>query len=224
MKKTFNILIIGLLLAVITSCGKDNFDEPGAILKGKIVYNGQQIQVRGTGEAIQLQLYQDGYALKDPINVFVGQDGTFSAALFNGEYKLVMRENNGPWVYSRDALVVNVKGTTEMELNVTPFFTISDENISISGSSVNASFTINQIVNTAHVEKIYLILSKTQFADEVNNIYRKDISDVGVGQVNVSGDFGDNKDVTNAKFIYGRVGVKTNGTEQAIWSPVVKLK
>jgi len=224
MKKIFNILIAGLSLLLITSCGKDNFDEPGSTLKGKIVHNGQQIQVRGTGEAIQLQLYQDGYEKYDPIPVYVGQDGTFSASLFNGEYKLVMRENNGPWVYMRDTLVVNVKGTTEMELNVTPFFTISGENISISGSSINASFTINQIVSTAKIDKVYLILSKTQFADEVNNIYRKDISDVNTGQVNISGDFGDNKDVANAKFIYGRVGVKAQGTEQAIWSPVIKLK
>jgi hypothetical protein len=96
-----------------------------------------------------LQLYQDGYALHDAISVYVGQDGAFYASLFDGEYKLVTRDGNGPWVNSRDTTIVNVKGKTEIQLNVTPYFSYSNENISVSGSKMNASFTINKIVSTA---------------------------------------------------------------------------
>lgn len=218
------ISLIAMLLVVITSCGKDNFDAPESTLKGAIVYNGKALDLRGTGEAIQIQLYQDGYALSDPINVFVGQDGAFSAKLFNGEYKLVTRDGNGPWVNSRDTLVVNVKGTTEINLEVTPYFLISGENISVSNSTMNASFTINRIVSTAEIDKVMLILSSTQFADDVNNVFRQDISDISDGQVNLSADISGNKDVANAKALFGRVGVLTKGADQAIYSQIVRIR
>lgn len=218
------INLIVILLVVITGCGKDNFDEPNATLKGTIVYNGEALNLRGTGEAVRLQLYQDGYALHDPINVFVGQDGAFSAKLFNGEYKLVTRDGNGPWVNTRDTTIVQVKGTTEVKLSVTPYFTISGESISVSGSTMNASFTINQIVSTAEIDRVMLILSATQFADDVNNVFRKDFSDTTAGQVSLSADISGNSDVANAKALFGRVGVLAKGADQAIYSPVVRLK
>jgi hypothetical protein len=46
----------------------------------------------------------------------------------------------------------------------------------------------------------------------------------GFRQDILSADTGGNSDVANAKALYGRVGVKTEGTEQAVWTPVVKLK
>ncbi|MDR0393912.1 MAG: DUF3823 domain-containing protein [Tannerella sp.] len=224
MKNISNILSIGLFFVILTGCGKDNFDEPTSTLTGKIVYNGEAIQVRGTGEAIQLQLYQDGYALKDPITVYVGQEGTFSAKLFDGEYKLVTRDNNGPWVNSRDTLIVNVKGRTNIEVNVTPYFTISGTQISISGNTMNASLTINRIVSTAEISRVVLVLSKTQFVDDANNIFRKDITGITAGAETLTADLSGNNDVANAKTLYGRVAVHTNGADQAIYSPVVKLK
>jgi hypothetical protein len=224
MKNILNILSTGLFLVLLTGCGKDNFDEPTSTLTGKIVYNGEAVQVRGTGEAIQLQLYQDGYALKDAITVYVGQEGTFSAKLFDGEYKLVTRDNNGPWVNSRDTLTVNVKGSTNIEVNVTPYFTISGTQISVSGNTMNASLTINQVVSTARISRAVLILSKTQFADDINNVFRRDITDVSTGSVNLSADFSGNNDVANAKALYGRVAIHTDGADQAIYSPVIKLK
>ncbi len=224
MKRILNILSIGLFLALITGCGKDNYDEPNAFLTGKIVYNGETLQLRGTGEAVQLQLYQDGFAKKDPIAVYIGQDGTFSAKLFNGEYKLVTRDNNGPWINTRDTTIVNVNGSTNIELNVTPYFTISDAQISIASNMMNVSFTINQIVSSAKINRVILILSKTQFADDINYVFRKDISDVSPGFVNLSADFSDNRDVTDAKALFGRVAVYTDGVDQAIYSSVIKLK
>jgi hypothetical protein len=213
------------MLLILAACGKDNYDAPESTLMGRLVYNGTQIQVRGTGEAVQLQLYQRGWQKSDPISVFVTQDGSFSAKLFDGTYYLVTRDNNGPWVNTRDTMQIELKGTTSVDVNVTPYFTISGENITISGNTLNASFTINQIVSAAKVEKAYLVLSKTQFVDEVNNIFRSDITEnVAVGSVNVSANLSGNNDVADAKFLYGRVGVKTEGAEQAVWSSVVQLK
>ena len=224
MKNIINILSIGLFLVIITSCGKDNYDEPTSTLTGRVVYNGETLQVRGTGEAVRLQLYQDGYALKNAIDVFVGQDGTFQAKLFDGEYKLVTRDNNGPWVNVRDTTIINLKGSANIDVNVTPYFTISGAQLSLSGNTMNALFTINQIVSTATISRVVLILSKTQFADDTNNVFRQDFSDVSAGSVNFSADFSGNNDATSANVLYGRVAVHTDGADQAIYSPIVKLR
>ncbi len=188
------------------------------------MYNGEALNLRGTGNAVRLQLYQDGYALHDAISVYVGQDGAFSASLFDGEYKLVTRDGNGPWVNSRDTTIVNVKGKTEIQLNVTPYFLISNENISVAGSKMNASFTINKIVSTAKISKVMLILSKTQFADDVNNLFRADITNVSEGAVTLSADISGNTSVANSTYLYGRIGVLAQGADQAIYSPVVQLR
>lgn len=224
MKTIVNILFATMLLLTIAGCGKDNYDEPDSTLNGRVVYGGNAIQLRGTGEAVQLQLYQDGYDKKDPISVYVGQDGTFSARLFGGEYKLVTRDNNGPWVNKRDTLFFTLKGTTNIDVEVTPYFTISDEQISVVGNSLNVTCNIRQNVSSAKLERVYLIVSKTQFADEVNNIYRKDVEGVSEGLVNLNVDLTGSNEVAKAKALYGRVGVKTEGVEQAVWSPVVQLK
>lgn len=224
MKNILHFLSISLFLVIIASCGKDNYDEPGSSLTGQIVYNGEALQVRGTGEAVQLQLYQDGFDKKNPINVYVGQDGAFAASLFNGEYKLVTRDNNGPWVNSRDTTIIQVKGTTEIKLEVTPYFTISGANLSVSSSAMNASFTINKIVSSAEIERVMLILSATQFADDVNNVFRKDFSDISAGSVNLSADISGNSNVSGAKSLFARVGVLAKGADQAIYSTVTRIR
>ena len=224
MKIVSNIFSIILLLVLFSGCGKDNFDAPESKLVGRVTYQGQALNVRGTGEAVQLQLYQDGYEKNDPISVFVGQDGTFSALLFDGEYRLTTRDGNGPWVNSHESVTVHLNGHTEVNLEVTPYFTISNEQLSVEGSAMNASFTINQIVPEAKISRVMLLLSKTQFADDVNNLFRQDFSDVTPGSMNLSANIGGNTEIAKAKALYARVGVLANGADQAIYSPVVRLK
>ena len=220
MKIISNIFSVILLLVLFSGCGKDNFDAPESKLVGRVTYQGQALNLRGTGEAVQLQLYQDG----DPISVFVGQDGTFSALLFDGEYRLTTRDGNGPWVNNHESVTVNLKGHTEVNLEVTPYFMISNEQLSVTGSAMNASFMINRIVPDAKISRVMLLLSKTQFADDVNNLYRQDFSDVVPGSVNLSADISGNTEIVKAKALYARVGVLANGADQAIYSPVVRLK
>lgn len=111
-----------------------------------------------------------------------------------------------------------------MNLEVTPYFMISNEQLSVTGSAMNASFMINRIVPDAKISRVMLLLSKTQFADDVNNLYRQDFSDVVPGSVNLSADISGNTEIVKAKALYARVGVLANGADQAIYSPVVRLK
>ena len=225
MKNILNILSIGLCLMIIASCGLDNFDPPKSQLTGRIVYNGEALQLRGTREAVQVQLYQDGYELNNAISVYVGQDGTFKALLFDGQYKLVTRDNNGPWVNDRDTTIVNVKGNTTVDLNVRPFFTISGSQISLSGNTLSATFTVTQVITTATIQRAELLLSDTQFVDDTYNLFRRDFtSGISPGTVNISADLTGNANVASAKALYGRVAIHTNGASQSLYSPIVRLR
>lgn len=224
MNKYRYIFLIMMAAFVLTSCGLDNYDAPQSRLHGRITYNGETLGLRGTGEAVRLQLYQDGYELRDNIQVFVGQDGTFEAMLFDGEYKLVTRNQNGPWVNTRDTIVVNLKGSAEVEVKVTPFFTISNETITLNGSVLNASFNVNKIVSTANIDYVTLLVSKTSFVDDATNIARKDFKDQQAGALNLSMDMSGNANFAAAKALFARVGVRTVGADQAIYSDIVRLK
>jgi len=223
--KHYRFIFLFMIVAfTVTSCGLDNYDAPQSRLQGKITYNGEELGLRGTGEAVQLQLYQDGYQLRDYIRVYVGQDGSFEALLFDGVYKLVTRDKNGPWVNNRDTIVVNLKGSADVEVPVTPYFTISNELISLSGNVLNATFNVNKIVSTANIDYVTLLVSKTSFVDDVTYIARKDFRNQQPGSLNLSMDLSDNTSVAAAKALFARVGVRAVGADQAIYSDIVRLK
>ncbi|WP_069658951.1 DUF3823 domain-containing protein [Arcticibacter eurypsychrophilus] len=212
------------LLILISGCGKDNYAAPESVLSGRVVYGGEALNLRGTGERVRIQLYQDGYQRRDPIEVFVGQEGTFSAKLFDGHYKLVTRNGNGPWVNDRDTINVEVKGSTQIDVPVTPFFTISNASIALANNTMTSSFTINKIVPTAEIDRILLLLGTTSFVDDEINIMRQNFTSNTTGTVNFTADLTGNSTVSAAKALYGRVCVWTKGADQGIYSPVVRLK
>lgn len=216
------LLIVNICFTV--GCTKDNYDAPTSSLSGQIVYEGKPVNVRGTGDAVVLQLYQHGYDFFNPITVYVGQDGTFTATLFDGEYLLVTRDGNGPWVNSRDSMQVAVKGNTKIELKVTPYFMISNENISLSGSQLSASCAISKIVSTADIANVTLLLNKTQFVDDIYNIYRSDLTNPVAGTASWNVDLSDNSEIAKAKALFGRICVKATGADQGIYSPVIRLR
>lgn len=134
--------------------------------------------MKGTNGGIQLQLYQDGYANHNAINVYATQDGTFSAVLFDGPYKLVTKDKNGPWVNKRDTIYIEVKGKTLCEVKVTPYFTISDENIVLNNNTVSGTCNIQQIVQDSKISQVMLLVSQTTFVDENTNIGRQNLSNI----------------------------------------------
>ncbi|MBK1439723.1 DUF3823 domain-containing protein [Parapedobacter sp. ISTM3] len=224
MRRYLNMLLFPAVVAV-SSCGLDNYDAPESTIYGRVVYNGEPIGVRGTGEAVQLQLYQDGYELRNPIPVYVGQDGTFEARVFDGEYKLVTRDNNGPWVNDRDTTIVNLRGTANVDVPVTPFYTLSNVQLSLSGSSANASFQINEVAGGRDIEYVMILVGKTSFVDDVSYTARLDINDVTEGStITGSLDLTNNADFNSGRALFARVGLRPAGKDQAIYSQVVQLR
>lgn len=220
------IIYLVLFFWWLTGCGLDNYDEPSSTLSGQITYEGEPVRLRGTGEAVQLQLYQDGYELDAPIPVYVKQDGSFEAELFDGVYKLVTRDQNGPWVNSRDTTLVTLDGETQISLEVTPYFTISDVSLTLEGEAkLRGSFTIGRVSPDARVEYAMLLIAKTTFVDDVVNLERIDISDPAAGSsIQLSLDASGNENVVNSKALFARVGVRTVGADQAIYSEVVQVR
>lgn len=220
------ILIITTIVSVLLlGCGKDNYEKPTSIIRGKVTYNGKAIGVRGTAEVIQLQLYQDGYQLKDRIPVHVGQDGSFSAKVFDGQYKLVARNNNGPWIdASQDTLVIDLKGIADVNYEVTPYFTIENVALSLNtDKKLTANFTINKVVQTAELRYYSLLVNRTAFVDDVVNIWRKEYYSASLS-VSLSEDLSSLKDIKSTGVLFARVGVRSNLTEQPIYSEIIRIE
>ena len=225
MKSIIEILIPAVLtLSLTSSCGLDNYDAPQGELRGKITYKGEPLGLKGTGEAVQLQLYQDGYALKGSIPVYVGQEGEFRALLFDGTYKLVTRDHNGPWVNSRDTITFRVNGGATVEVPVTPFFTLSDTHITLNGTTLNGTVRVNRVVPNARIDYLTLVISKTSFVDETSNIARVDLRDIDEGTHTLKLDLKDNSDFSAARKLYARIGVRALGADQCLYSPVISIR
>ena len=228
MNKLFlNIMLATAVAFCLGSCGYDNFDEPESMLAGNIQYNGQNLQLQGSAGSIQLQAYQSGYELKSPITIYVNQDGRFSARLFNGHYKIVTKDNNGPWVNKRDTVEVDVKGNTEVNIPVTPYFLLSDYNCSLSGNLLTVSFRIQQIVNTATMAYGTICIGRTSIVDEQNNAFqiRLNASQLTVGANSFSFNLTDEqkKAISGAVKVTARVGLRTVDADKSIYTNMVTL-
>lgn len=221
MKRSSFLLLFVALATFVSACAVDNYDKPESLLEGRIVYDGQPVQVRDN--AIQLELWQDGYQLKDYIRVQVAQDGTFSAALFDGQYKLVRKANVGPWVTNSDTIVVNLQGNQQLDVPVTPFFTIASPSITKAGNAVNATFTVNQVVQGKEVERVALYVGKTQFVDANYYVKKTEVNTNAVGAKTLTLDVSGLATTLGKNYAFARIGVKTKGTSELIYSPVQKL-
>lgn len=221
MKHIINISFIIFALLITFGCGYDNYEQPKSKLTGRVVYNNQGVQVRGTNSTVRLNLWQRGHELFTAIPVFVTQDGTFSAVLFDGDYALVTQSGNGPWATPQDTVKITVKGDTYVEYPVTPFYTISNPNFTLSGNTLTATFTVSQVTGTQALERAILVINRTSFVDESANIQRVDRTNPGTGQVTMT------MTVTAANLdnvlLNARVGVRVAGRE-AIYTPVSKIK
>ncbi|WP_163358041.1 DUF3823 domain-containing protein [Dysgonomonas sp. 25] len=211
------IIIFGFIALFLTSCDKDNYNPPKITLTGKVTYNGEPIGVRGTDRQVQMQLWQDGYDLYEPIEVYIDQEGSFTAKVFKGEYKLVSRDNHGPWVNNRDTVFVNVKGNMEVDYPVTPYYILSNVNITSSGNIVTATFDIDQITAGKNIESIHLYVNRTQFVDQDNK--KIDVTDPSLttGSHTLTADMS-SFTKPNEQIMYARIGVKIAGVNHTLYS------
>lgn len=220
MKRHLTTLLAGLGL-LAAGCSKDNIKPPTSQLSGRITYQNQPLNVRGGG-SVQLELWQRGEFFRNKIPVYVAQDGSYSATLFDGDYKLTRLRDNGPWQNQSDSITVQVSGNTVVDVPVQPYFTIGTTTITKSGTNVTASVQVNKI-GTRNLDGVVLYLGYTQFVDVSNQAAATtkaaaDITDL-TKPISLTAGI-----PSSAKgSIYARVGVRIQGVNELIYSPVQQI-
>jgi len=219
--KFFSLIVVCASLQLV-GCEYDNYEAPKSTLSGRVVYEGKTVAVRNNGP--QLELWQDGYALRSAIPVYFNQDGTFAVSLFDGEYKLV-RKGDSPWLQqAADTILVEVKGNTIIDVPVTPYFTVTNESFKKNNNSITANFTVNKIVSTANLEYVRLYLGKSILTDQVQQELYIDanLSTLTFGQpTTIVGELPDN--LKNLDYVFVRVGVKSTLSGEYYYTQVQKI-
>jgi len=231
MKNIYLLLWFALGIG-ITSCEFDNYEEPESKLQGRIVYNGEPINV-GYNDVI-MQLWEPGWQLKGAINVSVDQDGSYSAVLFNAPYKLVIQPFQGPFrsikneVTQSDTILVDLKSNQTLDIEVMPYYMIRNIQISKAGSDVTANFGLEKIItdaNAKNVENVTLYINKTTFVDRSNNIATKELNGADITDMNnVSMSVTVPALNTAQNYVFARIGVRIAGVEDMLYSPIQKIQ
>ena len=232
MKMKFHALFFITAIAFFSSCKEDNYDEPKALLSGKVVYKGEPIGVEYN--QVRLQLWQPGWGKLAPIDVEVAQDASYSAMLFNGNYKMVFPVGQGPFMTivkdgaAKDILFVEVNGDKQLDVEVLPFYMIRTPKFSASERKVTGSLSLEKVITDANakkIERVSLYVNKTDFVSGANNIVVTDMDGATIKDLNavnltaVIPDF-----MPTQNYVFARIGVKIAGVEDLLFSPIVKVQ
>lgn len=224
-----------LSLVLVTACSLnnfDNYDEPESKLEGAFLHNGDSVRVSYNN--VTFELWQSGFGAESPIDVTVDQNGSYSAVLFNGDYRLVIPPGQGPFIRSgigdggTDTLRVQLQGNQKLDIEIMPYFMIRNPQFSNSGSTVSADFSVEQIVtgdNAQNVEFVELYISKTNYVDTRTSISTTTMD---------GGDITDMSDINlsvevptmtpTQDYVFARIGVKTTAVEDMIFSKIEKIQ
>lgn len=231
MKLKHHYIALLMIAAAAGACRKDNYDPPAADITGRIVYKGEPIGVEYN--QVSYQLYQYGFGKVGPIEGYLTQEGGYSMKLFDGEYKFIIPNGQGPFIWRQtpagapDTVTINVQGSNSLDIEVTPYYMIRTPNFSAAGGKVTASFRIDKVITDAaakDIERVSLYVNKTTFVSGANNIAVTDLE---------GGDITDPGNVTMEvtvpalvpaqSYVYARIGLKIAGVEDRVFSPIVKL-
>lgn len=226
-----SILAVLALGVVFASCSKDDYAEPKTLLTGNVVYQGQPIGVEYF--QTRLQLWQPGFGKNGAITVSIDQDGSYSALLFDGDYKLVFPSNDGPWktiikdAAAKDTTFISLRGNQNLDVEVIPYYMFKTATISGGEKKVNATVALDRIitgVDAKDIERVSLYISKTMFVARANNIAATDMNGADIkdiGNINLSVDVPSITPTQN--YVFARVGVKIDGVEDMLFSKVQQI-
>lgn len=231
MKIKFHYLLILGLATSVVSCKKDNYKAPTSRLTGRVVYQNTPIGVEY--DQVSFELYEFGFGKIGPIGNTFTPEGTFSHLLFDGDYKLVIPANQGPWLPKQtsgkpDTLAFTLKGSQAIDIDVTPYYMIRTPQITKSGTNVAATFKIEKIVtdaNAKNIEKAFLYINKTQFVSRVDNIANAEVTGAAITDPNnVSLSVAVPEIIPTQNYVFARIAVKIAGVEDMILSPLQKIQ
>ena len=218
------VFFLAIAAVSIAGCKKDNYEEPSSILKGQVVYQDQPIGLRSNG--VQLELWQPGFELNTKVPIYIAQDGTFAASVFDGNYKLVRLRGNGPWVNDSDTMDVKVTGTTEVKVEVTPYFMIKNANLAQSGTNLTATFSLQRIDNSLPLDAVVLYLGSTTIVDQVNSVATATKPAAEITDITrpITLTVAIPPSLSAKGYVYARIGAKTSGVAELIYTMPQKVE
>jgi hypothetical protein len=231
MRTNFLYVILIALGVFSASCKKDNYKAPSSTFSGRLVYQGEPVNV--SYNDVYFELWEPGWGKSTPINVNVSQDGAFSALLFNAAYKLVIPAAQGPFrsvkdkTTNSDTVPLTISGNLTRDIEVLPYYMIRTPKVAAAGRKLTATFGAEQIikdVNARAIERVSLYVCKTQFVDGRNSIATGDLGggDI-VNPATISLQVDVPALVPEQKTVFARIGLKVAGIEDMIFSPVQEI-
>lgn len=229
-------VVLGVALSGCNLTGIDNYDAPNAMLSGTVHFNGAPINLRSGG--VELELWEPAFELRTKIPIYVDQTGAFSAMVFNGDYRLNTINNNGPWLNRTDTLSVQVRGNTQVDVPVQPYYVVQNPQVTYdagagAGGSVTASFQVGTVNASRQVEWVGLYVGTTAFVDRINRLVQLERTqaqlpaDWATNPVSLTVALPANIRVTPSPeprtHVFVRVGIKSAGLAEMIFSPLIKL-
>ena len=215
---------LALAALLLAACEKDNLKEPTSTLTGRIVYQGQPVGVRSAG--VQFELWQRGYQLFTRIPLNIKQDGTFSATLFDGDYKLVRARGAGPWLDNSDTIPVHVQGTAALDVPVEPYFIIKSEAFTRNGTTVTGTFQLQGVNAGRTLELARLYIGPNMILDQNNNSATTQVLAAAIPNLaqTVTLNVTIPAALANESYIFARVGVKTTGVAELLYTLPQKIQ
>lgn len=232
-----------LLMLGLTGCELDNFEPPKSAFEGRIVYKGEPLLMQSANVAVGnnsdfpvfLELWQQAYNNRSSIRIPIKQDGSFSALLYDGEYKLIVPNGQGPFLWKRtekntpDSLSISMQGSKTMDIEVMPYYMVRNPQFSVSGRKVSGSVKLEQIItdatNAKTVERVSLYVNKSQFVDAGNSLNKADLAGTAIKDLtNVSLTTDDvGTIIPSQNYVFVRIGLKITGVEDMIYTPIQKV-
>jgi hypothetical protein len=230
--KTLSYISFAFLLVTLNACNeKDNYDPPQVQITGAVLYQGDSIYLEQ--DRVPYQFYQYGFGKLAPIEQTFTQSGVISSLLFSGEYKFIVPNGQGPFLWPKtatgapDSLTINLTGSQTLDIEVTPYYMIRSTDMSANGGNVTANFGVEKVVTDANakdIENVTLYISKTSFVSGANNIASTSISGTDITDMNnISLSVGVPSITPAQNYVFGRVGLKIAGVEDMIFSPLFQL-
>lgn len=221
MKTILHIALIASAV-VATGCGLDNYDEPDTLLTGRVTCAGDALHLRHG--SIRFDLEQDAWELGDKIEVVLSQEGTFSARLFRGDYRLVPRPGNGPWTDDCPPVEFALRGDRQLDIEVVPFYLLDDARIALSGTAVDASCTVRAVAGGRPIEALTLYVGKTRFVDDRGgrSIASAAFDAPAEGAASVRLDIAEQ--LERHPTLYARIGLKIEGIDERIYTEVIQIQ
>jgi hypothetical protein len=237
MKNKLILLAVFTSLLILAGCSFDNYDPPTSSLSGNVVYNNVPVGVRSGATQLELWQYKwdtKGIVARAKIAVYINQDGSYAARLFDGDYKLV-RLKGGPWADQTDSISVTVKGNTTVDVPVTPFFTITNPTFAYNkaDSTVTGTCTVSK-VGTFAITSLTLYVGITSIVDANNNVQSSTLNAAALTDLttpktitfkmtNVTPTFYWTNFYSYKTYIYVRFGVLSAGSGERYYTPWKKI-